>query len=69
MGISQGKLGEALGFKNGQFISNIEISRDIQYPVKYFKKISKILNVSISELIPLAASDYITWLERQIYGK
>ena len=48
-GYSQSELSHLLGYKNGQFISNVERSL-CNIPLKMLRKVSEILDISSAEL-------------------
>ena len=48
-GYSQSELSHLLGYKNGQFISNVERAL-CNIPLKMLRKVSEILNISPEEL-------------------
>ena len=54
---SQSDLSELLGYKNGQFISNVE--RGIcNVPLKMMKKISEVLDITAEELKTAVLKDH-----------
>lgn len=55
-GYSQLELSHHLGYKNGQFISNVERAL-CNIPLKMLSKISELLNISRQELIEAILSD------------
>lgn len=55
--LSQSDLSQLLGYKNGQFISNVERGL-CNVPLKMMKKISEILNVDQAELKKAILKDH-----------
>ena len=56
-GITQIQLAEKLGFKNSQFISNIERAKS-SIPEDSIKGLSRALNISKFDIIEAMTSDY-----------
>lgn len=54
--ISQAKLGKAIGLTKGQFISNCERGL-CSIPVKYWKKLSRTLDIPIDDLTKAYLAD------------
>lgn len=63
-GLTQLEVTKKLGF-HPQFISNIERGR-CGLPVKYFKKMSKILKINIDVLIRAHVNDYQSSIEKKL---
>ena len=64
-GISQDALALQLGFKNGQYISNVE--RDLcGFPVKHLNSLSKVIHVSTIQLVDAYKSDCAEYIEGAI---
>ena len=67
-GYSQAELSELLGYKNGQFISNVE--RGIcAIPLKTLKKVGEVLEISKDELMKAMLNDYQTTLDNYLVSE
>jgi len=57
--ISQKQLSDKIGLKtkDGQFLSNVERGL-CQFPIKYIKQLSQVLNVSEETIVELMTNDY-----------
>ena len=57
VGLSQNELAKKLGYKNGQFISNVE--RDIAaFPVERYWDLNKVLGVPMQRFVEYKLKDY-----------
>lgn len=65
VGMSQSDLSYALGYKNGQFISNVERAK-CGIPAKKMKKVRDILKVSEDDLKQVMMNDYQGYLESNL---
>ena len=61
-GISQVKLSKKMGFKNGQFVSNIERSK-CSLPVRKIGDVTSTLKIDKKEIIDAMVKDYRATLE------
>ena len=57
-GLSQTELGRALGFKGGQYISNIERGNS-DFPIIKIKKCAEILDIDPKELLDIVVKDRV----------
>ncbi len=55
--LGQEELSKLLGYKNGQFISNVERGK-CSVPLKSLSKLSNVLNIPVEELIEAVVKDY-----------
>jgi transcriptional regulator with XRE-family HTH domain len=62
-GLTQNEVGKLLGFGNGQFISNIERDDGV-LPPAHFKKIARLYNVDVYEMMSLAIDDFTELLKK-----
>ena len=62
-GLSQQKLANKIGYKNGQFISNVERGK-CGLPAKDIEAVSKLLDVNSSVLKKAMVEDYARHLEQ-----
>jgi len=65
---SQSELSRLLGYKNGQFISNVERAL-CNIPLKMLTRVCDILNISPGELKDAMLADYRETLENFLDGK
>lgn len=66
-GYSQSELSHLLGYKNGQFISNVERSL-CSIPFKMLKKISQVLDIPSEDVKLAVLKDQETTLDAYLYG-
>lgn len=66
-GYSQSELSHILGYKNGQFISNVERSL-CSIPLKMLKKISQVLDIPTEEIKIAVLKDQEITLDAYLYG-
>lgn len=67
-GYSQAELSELLGYKNGQFISNVE--RGIcAIPLKTLKKVGEVLEIPKDELMGAMLNDYEATLDNYLVSE
>lgn len=64
---SQSELSHLLGYKNGQFISNVERAL-CNIPLKMLRRVSEILDISAEELKLAILKDNETTLNRYLYA-
>ena len=64
-GISQSQLSRELGYKNGQFISNVERGL-CSIPFEKIETLSKVLDVSAVEVKKAILDDYSTFIDTHI---
>lgn len=64
--LSQNNLADMLGYKNGQFISNIERGL-CTLPAEKMLALSRILNVDITLVMAAATSDYTNNLAKDVF--
>ncbi|OUR97194.1 hypothetical protein A9Q84_12775 [Halobacteriovorax marinus] len=64
-GYSQSELSNLLGYKNGQFISNVERAL-CNIPLKMLKKVSEVLDIDPSELKEAILKDHDQTLENYL---
>lgn len=64
-GYSQSELSHLLGYKNGQFISNVERSL-CNIPLKMLTKVSEVLDISPEELKAAILRDHETTLDNYL---
>lgn len=67
-GYSQSELSNLLGYKNGQFISNVERAL-CNIPLKMLKKVSEILNIDPKELKEAILKDHEITLDNYLQIK
>lgn len=63
--ISQSDLSTALGYKNGQFVSNVERAL-CSIPLKIAPKLCEILSISNDEIKAALVNDYIGDIDRSL---
>lgn len=66
-GYSQSELSHLLGYKNGQFISNVERAL-CNIPLKMLKKVSEVLDISADELKESILKDQEETLNNYLYN-
>lgn len=66
-GYSQSELSHLLGYKNGQFISNVERAL-CNIPLKMLKKVSEVLDISAEELKGAILKDQEETLNNYLYN-
>ena len=64
-GYSQSELSHLLGYKNGQFISNVERAL-CNIPLKMLKKVSEVLDITPSELKSAILKDHERTLDNYL---
>ncbi len=62
---SQSELSQLLGYKNGQFISNVERAL-CSVPLKMLRKVSEVLNISPEEIKAAILADQATTLDNYL---
>jgi len=66
-GYSQSELSHMLGYKNGQFISNVERAL-CNIPLKMLKRVSEILDIPTEDLKKAILLDHETTLDNYLNG-
>lgn len=66
-GYSQSELSHLLGYKNGQFISNVERAL-CNIPLKMLKKVAKVLDIAPEELKSAILRDQEETLNNYLYS-
>lgn len=66
-GYSQSELSHLLGYKNGQFISNVERAL-CNIPLKMLKRVSEVLDISADELKAAILKDQEETLNNYLYN-
>src|SRR5690606_38019186 len=66
-GYSQSELSHLLGYKNGQFISNVERAL-CNIPLKMLRKVSEVLDISSEELKTAILKDQEETLNNYLYN-
>ncbi len=61
-GLSQSELSQILGYKNGQFISNVERGL-CSVPLKMLRRVSEVLSITEEELKDALLKDYQNTIE------
>lgn len=66
-GYSQSELSNILGYKNGQFISNVERAL-CNIPLKMLKRVADVLDIPVEDLKLAVMKDTEATLNRYLYG-